>query len=260
VTAEPRRPLGGRTVVVTRPEHQSDALAGLLTQRGAEVLRLPTIRIEPVDRDEMRRIVDEAGSFDWIVFTSANGVAAFQRAVEAAGGTLDRFAGSRVCAIGPATAEAAEAAGLPPDLVPASHIAEGLVEALTPLVSPGGRVLYPRAERVREVVVSALRGTGVEVVEIPVYRTVPDPVAAEELRRRVRGGEVDVITFTSGSAVASFVDLVGAEVGDMLIASIGPATSQVARSRGLAVHIEAPVHTAEGLAAAIEAHYERPEH
>jgi len=260
--ARPETPLVGRRIVSTRPTtvgQRDDELAGALESLGAEVLVLPTIRIEaPPDPVALEREVVRASGYDWLVFSSANAVERFAEAVRAAG--MDSWpAGPRVCAVGPATAASVQRWGGSVEAMPDEYIAERVRDAI---MSGGGggvaghRVLFPRAEEVRPVLAESLRDAGAEVVEVVAYRTVENPDHVPELRRRLAGGEADMITFASGSAVRSFARLVGAgALGRALVASIGPVTTGAARIAGIQVAVEATTYTAVGLAEAIGRYY-----
>lgn len=249
------RPLAGRTVVVTRPRAQAAGFVEALEALGAAVVEFPTIRIEaPADPEPLARAASGAGGYDWIVFTSVNGVERFWDALRAAGGGADALDGVRVCAIGPATAGALEVRGVRPDVVPAEHVAEAVVAALEEAADlRGARVLLPRAAVARDVLPDGLRTRGAEVDDVAAYRTIPDGRGADALRRRLDRGEVDWVTFTASSTVRSFAELVGTEVGRARVASIGPVTSATARALGLPVHVEAERYTIPGLTAALVA-------
>jgi uroporphyrinogen III methyltransferase/synthase len=221
----------------------------MLTERGAEVLQFPTIRVvKATDSEPLRRAVRQADSYDWIVFTSVNGVQRFWSELRAAGKDTRSLCGVSLCAIGPATAAAIEMEGALADLVPGAFVAEGVIEALREAGDlTGRRVLLPRAEQARSILPEALRDSGAAVDEVVAYRTVLDGGGAEEVRRRLQEGRVDLITFTASSTVRNFAQLVGTEIGDARVMSIGPITSATARELGLPVHMEAEVHSIPGL-------------
>jgi len=251
------KPLFGKRVVVTRARAQASDFATALEALGAEVVQFPTIRIvDPADPEPLRAAAREADRFDWIVFTSVNGVGRFWSALREGGRDTRALAGVSLCAIGPATGAAIEMEGAHPDLVPERYVAEAVVEALVRETElRGSRVLLPRAEEARSVLPESLRERGAEVVEVVAYRTVPDGAEADEVRRRLVAGEIDLVTFTASSTVRNFVELVGTEIGSAEVASIGPITSATARELGLPVHVEAAEHTIPGLLDAIRAHY-----
>jgi uroporphyrinogen III methyltransferase/synthase len=252
-----RRPLSGRRIVVTRARAQASDFAQALEALGAEVVQLPTIRIAPAeDEGPLLRAAAEAGTFDWIVFTSVNGVERFWDALARQKRDARALGGVRVCAIGPATAAELERRGIVPDVVPDEFVAEAAVQALAAADElRGRRILLPRAEIARAVLPEQLRALGAEVVEVTAYTTVQDGTDAERVRGLIERGEVDVVTFTASSTVRNFVDLAGADVGAAKVASIGPITSGTARELGLTVDVEAAEYTIPGLVRAIQDFY-----
>lgn len=254
------KPLSGRVVLVTRAREQAGAFAALLEAAGARVMLVPTIAIEPpvswVPLDAAL-----AHEYDWVVFTSVNGVAMVRRRVEATGqgrGPLER---SRRAAIGPATAAALGEWGLTAEVVPGEYVAEGLLERLCPLVTPGARVLLPRAAETRDVLVRELTARGALVTEVAAYRTRAATEHAAGLREALADGRVDVVTFTSSSTVRSFCALFAPEelprlLRGVTVACIGPITRATAEDRGLAAHIVPEDYTIPALAQAIVTHFE----
>lgn len=254
-----RRPLSGRRIVVTRARAQASDFAAALEALGAEVVQFPTIRIvPPADEAPLLRAAAECGSYDWIVFTSVNGVERFWHALSGQGRDARALGGVRVCAIGPATAAELERRGIVPDVVPDEFVAEAAVQALDAADELAGRrILLPRADVARAVLPEQLRALGATVDEVAAYTTVQDGADAERVRGLFQRGEVDVVTFTASSTVRNFVDLVGADVGRAAVASIGPITSGTARELGLAVDVEAAEYTIPGLVQAIRDAYAR---
>jgi uroporphyrinogen III methyltransferase/synthase len=241
------RPLFGRSVVVTRAREQASALRARLEELGADVLELPSIALEPLDVT-----VGDLTGYEWLVFTSPNGVGAFfTRGLHPSGRDARALAGLRVAAIGPGTARALASHGITVDLVPERFVAESLLEAFPEPTAPGARVLLARAEQARDVLPEGLTARGFAVDVLPVYRTVsaaPDPASVE----RVRRGEVDALTFTSSSTVTNLLDLLGGVPQPQpLVVSIGPVTSATAKERGLRVDAEADEHTIDGLVATL---------
>ncbi|HEX2204211.1 MAG TPA: uroporphyrinogen-III C-methyltransferase [Longimicrobium sp.] len=248
-----RRPLSGRKIVVTRARAQASDLAAALEALGAEVVQLPTIRIEPpADPGPLRRAVEEVASFDWVVFTSVNGVDRFFAVLAEQGRDARALATVAVAAIGPATAAALAKHGVRADLLPDEFVAEAAVEALSAATDlPGKRILLPRADIARAALPEGLRARGAEVAEVDAYRTVRDGAGAGAVRERLAAGDVDWVTFTAASTVRGFTDLVGTELGAAKVASIGPITSAAARERGMTVDLEAREYTIPGLVRAI---------
>lgn len=243
-----RRPLFGRTVVVTRAREQVSDLRARLTALGASVVELPAIAVEP-----MPVAVPDLSGFGWLVFTSVNGVDGFfDRGLAPAELDARALAGLRVAAIGPGTAGALARHGITVDLVPERFVAESLLAAFPDPAGPGERVLLARAEQARDVLPEGLAERGYAVEILPVYRTVtaaPDPDALT----LVRGGGIDAVTFTSSSTVRNFVDLVGPLDPPPPVVSIGPVTSATAVDLGLPVSREADEHTIDGVVDALVA-------
>jgi uroporphyrinogen III methyltransferase/synthase len=258
-----RRPLAGRRIVVTRPRRQATALVARLEAYGAEVLAVPTIVLEPpADPRALDGAIAGVGSYDWIVFTSTNGVETFFERMRALGADVRALARARVAAIGSETARALEARLVRPALVPAEYRAEGLLDALGAEALDGRRVLLPRAAGARAVLRDALAERGALVDDVATYRVRrPTPEESAPLVRALDEGAVDAITFTSSSTVRHFAEVVGAERlaalagGRTLIACIGPVTSETARACGLAVRVQPTIYTTEALAAAVARHF-----
>jgi uroporphyrinogen-III synthase len=237
-----RRPLAGLRVLVTRAGPQASGFADRLRQAGAEVTSVPTIDIQPLDARADPRL-GNLGRYDWIVFTSANGVAAFAQLLDELGVL---FPGARLAAIGPETAAAIREAGHRPDLVPEQFVAESLALALPAPV----RVLVPRAAGARDALPDRLRQRGSTVDVLELYRAVAPPGLATALNRVL--GDLDVVTFTSSSTVRHFVEAVGHDLPPRVrVACIGPVTAATARDAGLPVAIIAEEYTTQGLVDAL---------
>ena len=255
------RPLSGRTVVVTRAAAQAAPFVSLLEAAGARVLEAATIVIEPpASWAPLDAALDRLGNFQWVVFTSVNGVRMVDRRLDERGLGWSGLASKRVAAIGPATARELAAHGVRPELVPDEYRAEALVERLRAELHPGDGVLLPRAARTRDLLVRELTGLGARVDEVPVYETHTVRDAAEPLRAALGAGEVDVVTFTSSSTVLNFVRLFTADerarwFSQLTVAAIGPITAATAAELGLATAIMPEEYTIPALARAIEAHF-----
>jgi len=261
------RPLSGKRVLVTRAGEQAGSAAALLREQGAEPVVVPTIVIvPPADPAPLASAIERlrAGAYAWVAFTSANGVEHTWQALEAAGGDAGTFAGARLGAVGRATAEALAAHGLRADVVAAESRAEGLAAAMARAIQgEGGRVLFPRAARGRDVLPDALRAVGCTVDVVAAYETRPVTGAAlEALAAELGAGRLDAVTFTSSSTVESLCDALGDRAVPLLgrarLASIGPVTSDTARSRGLRVDVEAEETTVVGLIRALAESYAKP--
>jgi len=237
------RPLLGRRILVTRARTQASALLERLEALGAEAVEAPAIRIEPPqDPAPLAEAARHAGDFDWIVFTSVNGVDAFVR----------------LATIGPATTERLSAHGIRADLQPATYTGTALAEALTEAADlSGATVLLPRADIAPPELADALAAHGARVTEVTAYRTVPDADGMGAAKQALAERRDDWITFTSSSTVRNFVTAVGAEAvreAGARLASIGPTTSAALREAGLEPTVEAADHTIPGLVAAILEH------
>ena len=257
------RPLENRGVVVTRPRSQAAGLVALLEENGARVVEFPTIRIEPVESfDKIDAAVQDMAAYDWVIFTSVNGVAGFARRLGELGKDADVLRTVRVAAIGPATAAALGELGVDVEAVPERYQAEGLIAALGRESLDGARILIPRAEHARDVLPEELRRLGARVEVLVVYRTVRPDVDPAILRRALRGGQVDVLTFTSSSTVTNFVATFATgeavrlvrEAG-AVVACIGPITAGTARQAGFDVAVQPESFTVPALAAALVEHF-----
>ena len=253
-----RRPLFGRRVLVTRARAQAGELSAELEGLGAEVREFPTIEVKPPeDFTPLDGAILSLDYFDWLVFTSVNGVGAFVDRLRHH--DLDLRAVPRrakVAAIGPATAGALQAVGLRVDVVPAEYRAESLIEAIGDGSLAGKRVLIPRAKVAREVLPERLREAGAEVVVPPAYETVPSSEGKEAIARDLAADEIDCVTFTASSTVENFAGAFGAEESARLLAGarvvcIGPITADTARGFGLRVDAEAREYTIPGLVEAV---------
>jgi uroporphyrinogen III methyltransferase/synthase len=231
-----RRPLTGRSVVVTRARAQASGLARRLRELGATVVEAPAIRIEPLDA-----AVPDVHGFDLLCVTSPNGADLLLDRVRDA----RALTGPTIAAIGPGTARALRARGIEPDVVPERAVAEGLVEALSGRRFE--RALIARAEEARDVLPDALRDQGTEVEIVALYRTVAEPL---DEPTRDAAAKADFVTFTSASSVRHFLAAASGEVAGRTV-SIGPATSAELRAHGIEPDVEAEVHTPDGLVDAL---------
>jgi len=248
-----RLPLFGKRIVVTRAKGQAEALSSRLEAVGADVVEMPTIEIQPAsDYAPLDRAISELSAYDWLIFTSANGVRFFLDRLDRSPKDLRSFRG-RICAIGPATSVAIEALHLKVDLMGKEYVAEGLLQAFSTHQLEGSRILLPRAAVARDTVPDGLRARRAHVDVVEAYRTVVPDGAAERARAIFSGKrKPDWITFTSSSTVQNFVSMAGPEVlTDVRVASIGPITTHTARGLGITVDVEARKFTIDGLVEAI---------
>jgi uroporphyrinogen III methyltransferase/synthase len=237
------QPLARLRIVVTRAAHQADELAQPLAALGAEVVLLPVIAIAPPENPEpLAQAIGQIDSYDWIIFTSTNGVRALGQ----------QNCRARIATVGAATREFAESNGWEVAVTPETYVAEALLGALNTEPLQGKRILIPTALVTRDVVREELtrRGATVEVVEA--YRNVLPPDAAFQAETIFQVPYPDWITFASSSAVENLTDLVPLQrLQQSKIASIGPITSKTIRARGLNVTVEAQPHSVAGLVKAI---------
>ncbi len=242
-------PLFGQRIIVTRAEEQASESAEHLRRLGADVVVAPTIEIgDPSRWAPMDAAIAKLETYDWLIFTSRNGVERFLARLDASDRDLRAVQG-RIATIGPATAEALASARLKTDCLPKEFVAESLLEALDRDLA-GQKILIARAEVAREVLPEELRKRGAHVDVAPVYRTLAPDAAA--LRRALADKKPDWITFTSSSTVRHFAEMAGEEaLRNVRIASIGPVTSATIREYGVEPSVEADPHTMDGLIAAI---------
>lgn len=254
-----RLPFYGRRILVTRARDQLAEFTRRLEILGAEVVEFPTIEIVPAgSAADLDRAAAEVDRYDWVAFTSANGVAFFFDRLAAQGGDARRLGRARLAAIGPQTAAALHARGLRADVVPGEYRAEALAAAFAAEPLGGKRVLLPRAAGARPVLPDTLRQLGAIVDEVEAYRAVRPEAVPDGVRERLARGEIDVVTFTSSSTVTNFAALLGAQelpelLGQARVACIGPVTAETARQLGLRVAVVASHYTVAGLTEAIRA-------
>jgi len=260
------KPLFGKRVLVTRPRDQAADLVERLEAEGAETIVAPMIRIAPPeDYGPLDEACARAATFDWIVFTSANAVEAFLDRLLAGTQDLRALKGVKLCAVGPRTAERFARAGLKVDLMPAEYRAEAVLRAMTETGEVRGRaVLLPHADIGREIIETELKKQGAVVTSVVAYRTVaedPEREGEPDVYRMLLERSIDVVTFTSASAVRSFVRVLGAEpavdlLRGVVVASIGPLTAEAASLCNVATTIMPAEYTVAGLVTAIVQYFE----
>jgi uroporphyrinogen-III synthase len=230
-------PLAGKTVLVTRGKEQAKTFAEKLRAVGATPIEIPLISISPSSHgEEIEQCVRQLPDYDWLVFTSANGVRFFFPFVK------KETPLPKVVVVGKKTAAALKAYGVSPAVVPDEFVAEGVIEALKPLVKPRDRVLLVKGNLARPVLRDALMDMEADVTDLIVYETSMNESGKEQLLYLLRERKLDVITFTSSSTVQSFIRMMEGEDIDSLlsgcaVACIGPVTKETAEKAGLSVHI-----------------------
>jgi uroporphyrinogen III methyltransferase/synthase len=253
------RPLLGKRIVVTRTRKQASVLSSKLRALGAHVIELPTIRIEPPsDLREFAELVQDAHVYDWIVFTSANGVEAFFNIFFKLYDDAREIGGARIATIGPATAQRVKDFHLHVDLQPEEFVAEDVVREFKKQGSIENlKLLLVRAEKARDVLPKEFSALGAIVDEALAYRTVPEKRDTSGARQQLAKDGADLITFTSSSTVENFLALGLPWPKGMQVASIGPITSKTARDNGLKIDVEAKRHDIDGLVEAISDFFAR---
>ncbi|MFT6181525.1 MAG: uroporphyrinogen III methyltransferase/synthase [Akkermansiaceae bacterium] len=250
------RPLFGKRIVVTRTREQAGGLSKRLGELGADVIELPTIRIEhPQDRKEFAESVSESHTYDWLVFTSPNGVERFFDAFYATYQDARSLGGCRIAAIGPSTEAKIREYRFAVDLLPQKFVAEGLIEAFQDQSIEHQKILWIKAEETRDVIYDGLMKLGAIVDSCLAYRTVPETSDPTGAAKQLREEGADMITFTSGSTVESFFNMGINWPEGCEAACIGPVTSKTFKSQCEAKSIESSKHDIEGLVQTILDHY-----
>lgn len=241
-----RKPLSGKSVLVTGSKSMVKRLSPILKEEGAEAISLSLIRTEAVKTPELNKAVDEIGSYTWIIFTSANGVNCFFDELKSLRKDIRDFHGVHFAVIGDGTKKALEDHGIYSDFIPTAYSSQDMAKTMVPLMKENDRVLMLRAEEANQVLPDAFAKAGIDHTCIPLYHTVVDDRKAEELSRLIK--MADYITFASSSAVKAFVSMVDdldAVKGKYI--SIGPVTTKTAETMGLTVEKTAVSYTARGI-------------
>jgi uroporphyrinogen III methyltransferase/synthase len=255
------KPLYGKKILITRARGQSAEFATRLKRLGAEVIEQPTIEIvPPLSWKGMDCAISRIKTYDWIIFTSANGVAFFFQRLKEKGKIRRPLSGLKVCAIGPATAGQLRKRGVRVDYIPEEFIAESILGGFKKMSIDGKSILLARAKKARDVLPEGLRRMGARVEVIEAYRTIRPEGGSRRLKRLLKKKGVDAITFTSSSTVSHFVDLLKKEdlksiLKGIAIACIGPVTARTVKEAGLKVHIQPKEYTIPGLTRAIAGYF-----
>ena len=251
------KPLFGRRIIVTRARSQASEFSSLLREYGAEPIEFPTIDVKPPKSfDAMDEAIDNLERYNWLILTSVNGVRFFFERLKVKGRDIRDLKGIRICAIGPRTAEEIGRAGIKIDFVPEEYKAEAVLEGLKKIGIEGKNILLPRAEEAREVLPEEIRNSGGNIDVVPAYKNVKPLEDREPIKRLLKEGAINVITFTSSSTVKNFVEMFDRDelpslIKGTTIASIGPITAETAKKLGIKTDIMPESYTIPGLTEAI---------
>jgi uroporphyrinogen III methyltransferase/synthase len=254
-----KRPMLGQGVIVTRAREQASSLLTLLEELGACCYQFPTIRIQELqDYSLVDQELANLENYQWLIFTSVNGVSHFWRRLRAHNMDSRKLGCCKVAAIGPATANRLRQEGIEPDFVPDKYVAEHVLQGLLQRGIQGCRVLIPRAETAREVLPQELEQAGAEVRVLPVYRTVLAGENQEDILQALQQGQIQFVTFTSSSTVHNFFQLISPRElasfvdSGLRLACIGPITAKSLEEYGFQVDVLPQEYTIPGLVQALE--------
>jgi uroporphyrinogen III methyltransferase/synthase len=256
-TVQENFPLCGKRIVITRARSQARSLARAIEELGGEVIEFPTIEIQPAaDPRALDEAIENLHRYDWLIFTSTNGVEIFLHRMAFLNVDVQGLAAMQVAAIGPETAKRLAAAGVKNCSVPGAYQAEGILEMLRADAMRGKRILIPRAAQAREILPVTLRQWGAKVDVVETYRTVIPRTETGKLKERLQRREIDMITFTSSSTVSNFARLFDGQrltgiLGETPIACIGPITENSVKELGGVATVSAREFTVPGLVRAI---------
>lgn len=253
-------PLIGKKILITRAREQSREFATQLTKLGAEVIEFPTIEIvPPIIWDKLDQAINQLKFYDWIIFTSTNGVNLFWQRLQEKG--KNRLPSSlKICAIGPGTANQLKKREISVHYIPKEYVAEAILKGFEKMDLKGKRILLARAKKARDILPKGLRKMGAELDVVEAYRTIKPHGGTKQLMKLLTDGEIDAITFTSSSTVNHFFELLKKEnlkrlLKGIIIACIGPITAQTAKKWGTKVHIQPKKYTIPDLAQAIALYF-----
>ncbi len=252
-----KKPLFGQKILITRPKDQSTELISLLENQGAEALEFPTIQTIPAsDYSGLDIAIDEIDGYDWLIFTSANGVSYFIERLLAKDKDIRTLKNIKIATVGPATAKRLRDLKIKVDLVPDDFLAEGLIKSFSDMGVDGIKMLLPRALKARELLPDELKKLGADLEVATAYETITAKTISAPVKKQLTEGRIDWITFTSASTVKNFIKIMDdvdiAELSKKVkVAAIGPVTEKTAKKYGFAVEVTASRSTNSGLAAAI---------
>lgn len=251
------KPLFKKQIIVTRARDQASDFSKLLENKGAYPIEFPTIETVPPDSwKALDSAIQNIERYDWLIFTSVNGVKYFLERVKANQKDIRCLKGIKLCAIGPKTAKVLEDLGIIIDFVPAEYRAEALIEGFDPIEIKGKKILIPRAAVAREVLPEELVKLGATVDVVEAYKTIKPEGKTAKIREMLKNKEIDIITFTSSSTVTNFISMFKKEeiselLDGVVVACIGPVTADSAKKYGLEVSIMPEDYTIEAFTDAI---------
>ena len=258
-----KRPLFGKRILVTRAREQASGFLRALDRLGAQCIEFPTIKVAPPETwRPLDRAIENLYSYDWLIFTSVNGVKYFLKRLEFSGMDIRDLKGLEIATIGPKTAESLRPLGIKPDLMPGEYCAESAVECFKERNIRGIKFLLPRAAQAREVLPKELIKMGAYVDVVPAYQTTRPDNDTARVRDMFKKGEIDMVTFTSSSTVRNFIKMFESDgrqlqgwIKKVAVACIGPITAKTAREKGFSVDLTPPEYTIESLTKVITRHF-----
>ncbi|MDD9303729.1 MAG: uroporphyrinogen-III C-methyltransferase [Desulfobacter sp.] len=256
-----KKPLFGKRIVITRARSQASGLVSQLNRLGAQCIEIPTIKIvPPKDRTPLEKAIENLDKYEWLVLTSVNGVKYFFDTLFEKGLDVRALGHLKFACIGPVTKERLADYGIVSDILPETYRAESVVDAFANVDIQGKQILLPRAKKARTILPEELAKMGAMVDEVAAYETQLAQEGKESLIDMLKDNAIDAVTFTSSSTVSNFISLLEnqdshALLKDVTLASIGPITSDTARSLGLEPEIEASPYTIQALVNALVDHF-----
>ncbi len=257
-----KRPLFGKRIVITRARAQASSLVSKLSRLGAQCIEIPTIKIAPPeDISPLKKSIENIDIYDWLVFTSVNGVKFFFDTLFDMGKDVRSLGHLKLACIGPVTKERLQDYGIISDILPETYRAESVIKAFSNIELKNKKILLPRAKKARTILPEELTKMGAKVDEVVAYETLLDMDKKEELINLLQDSKIDAVTFTSSSTVSNFISLLDSKdsrklLKNIVTASIGPITSKTARSLDIEPEIEAGEYTIQGLVDSLLAYYE----
>jgi len=245
-----KKPLFGKKILITRQKAQAEDFVKLIEEAGAIPVKFPVIEtVHPDSWNALDDSIKKLGSYNWIIFTSANGVRFFMERLKFNGKDIRELKGIKICAIGPKTAAFVESLGIKADIMPEEYIAEGVIKEMFKIGIEGEKILLPRASAARDILPREIKKMGAEIDVADAYKTVKPAAEAEEIKELFKKGGVDMITFTSSSTVKNFMSFFNDSekglIADAVIASIGPITAKTVEEFGFKSDIVADEYTIE---------------